>query len=97
MPTVELHNELYGRLQRITKKSAIRKFDRHLASMGLHQDRPWIEEKDGIANQPHDVTLQTYIRNSIDHPDNILNNPYTDSDFRKSIDEMIEFLKRVAK
>lgn len=96
MPTVELHNELYGRLQRITKKSAIRKFDRHLVNMGLHQDRPWIEEENGIPKKPYNVTLQTYIRNSIDHPDNDFNDPYTDSDFQKSIDEMIELLKKVS-
>lgn len=98
IPTVESHNELYGRLQHIAKISAIRGFDcRYLANMELPQDRLWIEEKDGIAKQPYNVTLQTYICNSIDHPDNILNNPYTDSDFRKSIDEMLELLRKVAK
>lgn len=96
MPTVELHNELYGRLQRIANISNIRPFDRYLSSKGLHQDRPWIEEKNGIAKKPYDVTLQTYIRNSIDHSDNDFNNPYTDSDIRKSIDEMIELLKKVS-
>lgn len=95
IPTVELHNELYGRLQSIVRISAIRKFDRYLASKGLYQDRPWIEVKDGKANGTYAVTLQTYIRNSIDHPDNTLNDPYTNSDFRKSINEMIELLKRV--
>lgn len=96
MPTVELHNELYGRLQRIAGISKIRPFDQHLASKELHQDRPWIEEINGIPKKPYNVTLQTYIRNSIDHSDNDFNDPYTDSDFRKSIDEMIELLKKVS-
>jgi hypothetical protein len=105
VPTIELHNELYGVLQEITTcytikdykdkntKQIVQGVDSWFKSMGLLKTHNWIEEKDGVAQPHYDVTLQTYIRNFIHHPENKSNlykpNP---ADLKKSVDEMLALL-----
>lgn len=96
IPTVELHNEPYGKLQSKIRASSIRKFDRALKNMAVPQNMLWTEEQDETAQTPYPVTLETYIRNSIHHPENKINK-YTSSDLRKSIDEMLTLLKKLQK
>lgn len=91
MPTVDFHNELYGYLQETSKKLRIEDFDKYLNQLGIKKNKKWIKKG---KSQSEDVTLQTFIRHSIHHPENQLNlPPYTDSEMRTSIKEMINLLK----
>lgn len=92
MPTIELHNELYGYLQDRTKKFDETSFEQFLLEKGLNHSKSWIRDKNGVAQTPRDVTLQTYIRHSIHHPENQNNCEYTSAELEQSIQEMIELL-----
>ena len=94
VPTIELHNELYGVLQEENKKYKIRAIDAWFTQSKLHIQKVklWIEEKDGEAQPAKAVTLQTYIRNSIHHPENRRNAKYSKDELQQSIDQMFELL-----
>ncbi len=89
MPTVEFHNELYGYLQEQSGHTGINNFETHLVGRGLIQSKNWIEIRNGNQRQPRQITLQTYIRHSIHHPENQANTAYTVDELNKSILEMI--------
>ena len=92
IPTTELHDELYGELQANNQKYTETEFDGWLNSRGIASYMQWTPIKKGIQQSPWIVTLQTYIRNYIHHPENRLNARYTDVDLQKSIDQMIALL-----
>lgn len=94
MPTVELHNELYGRLQEITNEWSLGAFDTFLESKGFLKDKSWTMEKGGAPANSFSVTLMTFIRNKIHHPENstMLSSEYTRDDLKNSIDRMIQLL-----
>lgn len=93
VPTVELHNELYGVLQEKNGQYNEKDIEQWFARNGLIQNHNWVREHKGVAQTPYPVTLQTYIRNSIHHPENRSNQyKYTESDLRTSIEEMIKLL-----
>lgn len=94
LPTVELHNELYGMLQQNSQQFNERGFDQWLNTNGIQKIKQWIREKDGVAQNPYDVTLQTFIRNQIHHPENAIMqlSPYTKEELQTSIEEMIALL-----
>lgn len=94
MPTVELHNELYGRLQELTENWKLGEFDNYLESQGIPKNMSWTKEKEGIAESTYDVTLMTFIRNKIHHPENatMLASDYTFEGLKNSIDRMILIL-----
>ena len=93
VPTIELHNELYGVLQEISNCSSETKIETWFESKGLSKNMQWIRAKNDCPNDPYSVTLQTYIRNSIHHPENRFNQyKFTDLDLRTSIDGMINLL-----
>lgn len=92
IPTTELHDELYGELQANNQKYTETEFDGWLNSQGIASYMQWTPIKKGIQQSPRIVTLQTYIRNYIHHPENRLNARYTDVDLQKSIDQMIALL-----
>ena len=74
LPTVEFHNELYGYLQGISDECWINKFDEWLFSNKIPQNKIWIRN-DGKPKES--ITLMTYIRHTIHHPENTCNNGYT--------------------
>lgn len=76
--TSDFHNELYGKLE-ATKKAALNT---------LTKDKKWKNSKSGIEE---DVSLATYIRHSIHHPENTQNSPFTE----KQLKESIEILKNL--
>ena len=92
IPTIELHDELYGELQANNQKYKETDFDGWLNSKGIPHSMTWNKTKDGVAIKPQNVTLQTYIRNYIHHPENRFNHEYTEVDLRDSIDQMIALL-----
>lgn len=98
LPTIEFHNELYGFIQSIAideneKYSYEREFDDWLVSKGLEQNRSWIKEIKGVAKEPQSRTLQTFIRDSIHHPENKHNKKFTDAELKLSIEQMIKILQ----
>jgi predicted ATP-dependent endonuclease of OLD family len=94
MPTVELHNELYGRLQEITNEWSLGSFDNYLESKGIPKDKTWTMEKKGVPETQFSVTIMTFIRNKIHHPENstMLGVEYTSIELKSSIDRMIQLL-----
>ncbi|MCK7311173.1 ATP-dependent nuclease [Enterobacter bugandensis] len=94
LPTVDLHNELYGYLQEKYSLSNITSVDQWLLAKGLAHSKQWTQEKNGIPQQPKNTTLQSFIRNHIHHPENITmqSNKYTLSELEQSIDEMLNLI-----
>lgn len=95
LPTVDLHNELYGYLQEKNKLKTINDVDKWLNANHIANTKQWTKEKNGTpAQQPQDSTLQSFIRNHIHHPENVTmqSNKYTEEELKQSIDEMINLL-----
>ena len=92
LPTVELHNELYGKLQHDSGKFREKEFDQWLQSKNIQFTKQWIRESNGAAQAPYGATLQTFIRNHIHHPENRQNTLYTEDELKQSIEEMIGLL-----
>ena len=94
----EYHNELYGYLQakamdenndNIQEKH----FDPWLQSKGCNNMKSWTRIKKDGTQEPHNVTIQTYIRNYIHHPENTINMTFTNAELKSSIEKMIEIAK----
>lgn len=93
VPTVELHNELYGILQEYSQCYAEKGFEQWLVNKGVSKNKQWIRVNKGQIQAPYPVTLETYIRNSIHHPENRSNSyQYSTIDLQMSIDEMLSIL-----
>ena len=94
LPTVDLHNELYGHLQEKSGQYSLAQFEQWLNSQGIICNKQWTQESNGVAKQPRPTTLQTFIRNHIHHPENVTMqaHKYTEAELKQSIDEMISLL-----
>lgn len=93
IPTVELHNELYGILQEHSQCYTEESFENWLVGKGVFKNKQWIREKKGQPQPPYPVTLETFIRNSIHHPENRSNvYHYSNADLQTSTEEMISIL-----
>jgi hypothetical protein len=93
LATIEFHNELYGYLQAQSKIYNIKSFDNHLNSIGILQNKNWIQEKEGTPIT-YPLTLMTFIRNFIHHPENQNNLNYTAEELQYSISEMLKLIRR---
>jgi predicted ATP-binding protein involved in virulence len=98
LPTVELHNELYGYLQEKSECWNIGRFDRFLNDKGIDYTKEWTREQNGGTRPPEAVTVQTFIRNKVHHPENRTMNQigYTDEEFSLSIQQMIDLINGLA-
>jgi AAA15 family ATPase/GTPase len=85
-PTIELHNELYGYIQDYHERYNINVMDDYLVEKGILRDKAWIKIRGGNPQPPESVTLCTYIRNAIHHPENTLNGEYSLEDLKASIE-----------
>lgn len=97
LKSVEFHNELYGFIQARAvllddKNEKTKEFDRYLSSHGVPIDMEWIHEKVS-GDERYKVTIQTYIRNSIHHPENCKNITFDDNQLELSTAKLIEILK----
>ncbi len=98
--SVEYHDELYGFLQNLAMQDDEEnyrepKFDTWLTNKGLVQDAIWKRiEKDGRVT-PCNRTLSTYVRNSIHHPENQENTPYTLEQLKRSIESLRGILAKI--
>ena len=93
----EYHNELYGQIQEYAvtidpKYSKEKDFDNWLVSQGLSQPKQWKRIVGGVVQPGYNVTLQTYIRNTIHHPENKHNAAYSYPELTASINEMRSFI-----
>ena len=86
MPTVEFFNELYGYIQ---ADKDIKKTDACLVSKGFSIEKKWKRRESEVI----DSTLPTYVRNSIHHPENTLNEKYTESELKECIDKLVHLIK----
>lgn len=97
----EFHNELYGFLQEKAsveddKNEKEKDFENWLLAKGCTKTKSWIRIKKGIAQPPYSTTLQTFIRNSIHHPENTLNSKYTSGELKTSIIKMMDIAKALS-
>lgn len=94
LPTVDLHNELYGYLQEKNGLNGIPATEQWLIARGITANKQWTEERNGIPRQPRPATLQSFIRNHIHHPENVTMQAqrYTEAELKQSIDEMVILL-----
>ena len=92
LPTIEFHNELYGYLQEKNKAYKHPEIEGFLAGKGIIKTKKWIKESSGQALSPEDVTLMTYIRHYIHHPENTSNSEYTPEELKTSIETMVGLL-----
>ena len=93
IPTVEFHDELWGEIQVISKRKSERKLNTYLHDTHrLPYAKKW-DRDDKPNDAPEDATLPYYIRNSIHHPENRLNDPYTDEELAESTESLIAVLK----
>ena len=100
IPSVEFHNELYGFIQ---AKATIendsnyneKPFDLYLKNhnKNLKQNKPYKRLKRDSSVEEYDVTLPTYIRNLIHHPENTKNPPYSETELEESIKCLIDILR----
>lgn len=106
MPTVEFHDELYGRLHEIYisnasdqqdagKRSKQNDFEKNFLQKKLDSGKKWTPEFGGTPKNEKDVTLSTFIRNKIHHPENktMQASSYTDEEFKQSIETMINLIQ----
>lgn len=94
LPTVEFHNELYGRLQELTGKYRLDGFEGWLTEHGVALDKQWTRERDGVPGASSPSTVQTFIRNKVHHPENqtMQLESYSKLDLEGSIRKMIGLL-----
>ena len=99
LPTVEFHNELYGFLQaKATDEDENNYYEETFNTwlkdkLSTEQNKIWIKIKQDGSTEDTNRTLQTYIRNSIHHPENTKNDKYSDAELRISTQKMIDFIK----
>lgn len=91
---IEYMNELYGYLQSNAiiddpQNGNEGNFEHWLVSKGLVQTKQWIRIKNGLPQPPQPATLQTYVRNTIHHPENTQNAPFTPQELRLAIEDML--------
>ncbi|OGU60179.1 MAG: hypothetical protein A2V66_14320 [Ignavibacteria bacterium RBG_13_36_8] len=85
IPTIDYHNELYGGLQEKQNLYDIDEFEDYLEKESIIKDKIYIRLLPGGKLKKYKVTLPTYIRHLIHHPENTNNNPFTRDDLNKSI------------
>jgi hypothetical protein len=93
LSTIEFHNELYGYIQEKEQKFFETEIEAFFVFKGISKDKKWIRIKNGVTQPPDDVTLMTYIRNSIHHPENTFNVIFSDLELKNSIEVMIPLTK----
>lgn len=96
LATVDFHNELYGYLQELSKNRTEKDFESWLFLENISKTKKWAKEIKGVAQPENDVTLMTFIRNHIHHPENIVmqSNKYNEVELENSIKIMIELINK---
>ena len=61
-------------------------------SKGVIKTKKWKRLKGGVVQPERDITLPTYIRNFIHHPENMENVKYTGCELEESTEVLIKLL-----
>jgi len=106
MPTIEFHDELYGYLHERYVTGAQNKtdaenrgkqtdFEIHYLQTKIPVAKKWTPEFGGSPKSEEHVTLPTFIRNKVHHPENktMQSVNYTDAELRSSIEKLIEVVQ----
>lgn len=92
--TSDYHNQLYGKLQEDNQIFTEKDFEVFLKTQNLKETKDYIRvEKNGKTSQSYNVTLPTYIRNMIHHPENANNKLYSETELRESIKSLLSLTK----
>lgn len=94
----EYHNELYGQIQAYAmgidpNNSKEKEFENWLVTKGMTQPKQWKRIVAGVVKPAYQVTLPTYVRNAIHHPENRENGIYSYAELTDSINEMRGFIQ----
>ena len=94
LSTTEFHNELYGYLQDLSEKNLIKEFDNFLKNKkNITENKNYWNERD----EESEITLCSYIRNQIHHPENGNNEKYKPEELDQSIKLLIGAIKNTPK
>lgn len=93
LPTIEFHNELYWYIQEKTEKYKEDDIEDYFISKSISKTKKWKKILNWTPQKEKEVSLQTYIRNRIHHPENTLNIKETNEELEESIKKMIEIIK----
>ena len=93
LATEEFHNELYGYLQQRQEKYSVNEIEAFFAGKGVAKSKQWIKNINGEKQPPKDVTLMTFIRHSMHHPENPCNEEYTSEELKSSIGQMMRLIE----
>lgn len=97
--STDYHNALYGKLLSEIEGQP-KELDLQLkeALKKKYVEKDYVKQnKDGSTNEPIKVSLQTYIRHLIHHPENLNNELYSDKELKDSIEIMIKTLADLSK
>ena len=93
IPSPEFHDELWGEIHCLIDPGSESGLNKALnEKYGFDYKKTWIREgKKGQRSES--ATIPYYIRNSSHHPENRLNDPYTDNELAESTENLIAVLK----
>ncbi len=91
VPTIELHIELYGYIQKKANKNKISLCDKYIADHTLYD--PAVHSRPDKYGKTQYETLPTYIRNAIDHPNS--DREFKEEELRTSIELLIAICKQL--
>jgi putative ATP-dependent endonuclease of OLD family len=90
LPTIEFHNELYGYISEKSQHFLSAKLDGWLnTAHNIPSSHLWVEVKNGQVLSPKNVSLMTFIRHKIHHPENTHNPNFFDAELDQSIQLML--------
>lgn len=91
LPTVEFHDELYWYIYDKIKAKDLKNIDNYFKNNWSMQNR----NRKLLKWSPYNITLQTFIRNKLHHPENtnMSSIDFSNEDLKKSIDDMIKIIK----
>lgn len=95
----DFHNELFGHVQRHLelnktngKSASVKEIDNFFTSKGIPADRLWTVTP---SLETFGATLPNFVRNSIHHPENTVNDPVSESDLRESIEHLVRVVEAI--
>jgi len=93
IPSPEFHDELWGEIHCLIDPGSEYGLNKALnEKYGFDYKKTWIREgKNGLRSES--ATIPYYIRSSSHHPENRLNDPYTDEELAGSTESLIAVLK----
>jgi putative ATP-dependent endonuclease of OLD family len=94
LASADFHNELYGYICDVTQNFTSPKFDEYLCqNHNIQKNKQWKRVERGEVKPAVDVSLMTFIRHTIHHPENSHNAAFTDIELQESIKNMLEIIK----